>query len=253
MRIYLAVTAEDHPQAAAPGRWFAHVAYRIGPESALLRRNLPLQTRTGLLSVGDRDAPPIADPEALCGETLRECARRGYEGVVLDFEEPFREDRAAFAAHLGHRLGQTGRRLYLPETYADAAPEAVTLVCTAVSGGSFQAYLEEAVERRGGGDRVALDVQRLRMDFRLPAPDGEGVPLDAEAFDALRQGKAVFFSPDLCARYFTVTRDGEGHFILFDDADTVNRKLALGKRYGVETAFLQWPEVRDIAGDIRGL
>ena len=258
MEIYLSVTAEDYPRAAAFGQRFAFVAYRIGTESALLRQALPLlpaprrgiPVRRNLLSLSDRDCPPVEDPEALCGGVLRECGRRGYAGAVLDFETAPREDLSALAACLDRRLPETGRRLYVPEEYAAAAPGAVELLCTAVSGGSFEEHLREAAEQRGG-DLLALDAQRLRMDFRLPAPSGEGEPLDEAAFRELAEGKSVFFSPDLCSRYFTFSQGNEAHFVLYDDADTLNRKLDLGQRYGVRAAFLQWPEIADLAGDLR--
>ena len=247
MQLYYAVTAADFREAVGNGRRFVHVAYRIGEESALLRQPPPLRTHGDFMSIGDREAGAVNSPEALCGAVVRECLRRGYQAVVLDFETGPRDDLRAFAGLLEARLRENRRKLYVPETYIDAAPEAVELVCTAVSGGNFQEYLEEILQRRGGGERIALDVQRLRMDFRLPAPTGEGVPLDPDAFETLREGKAVYFSPDLCARYFTCTRDGQAHFVLFDDADTIRHKLRIGEAYGIETAFLQWPEVRDIA------
>ena len=286
MRIYFAVTAEDYPECAKVGRDFAFVAYRIGERSALLRRNLPLQTRGGLLCLNDRDAPLVDNPAELCAAVLRECPRRGFTGVVLDFETQLapedtgtdahsggdtserganapdipREDLRAFAGLLNRRLRETGRMLYVPSAYASAAPEAVVLVCTAISGGNFRAYLQEEVERRGGG-KIALDVQRLRMDFTLPAPTGEGTPLTQEEFAARAEGKAVYFSPDLCARYFTQTRfkeakngraqSGEPHFVLFDDADTLNQKIKIGEELGIKTAFLQWPEVKDLAGKLQ--
>ena len=250
MQLYYAVTAADFVEAVGQGRRFVHVAYRVGGQSELLRQAPPLQTHGDFMSVSDRDAGIVERPEALCGAVARECARRGYRGVVLDFEAEPRDDLRAFAALLETRLRESRRALYVPGTYADAAPDAVELVCTAVSGGNFQEYLSEILRRRGGGKRVALDVQRLRMDFKLPAPTGEGVPMEADAFEELRAGKAVYFSPDLCARYFTCTRNGQAHFVLFDDADTIKHKLRIGAAYGIETAFLQWPEVRDIADSL---
>ena len=246
MQIYYAATAADFREAVGHGRKFAHVAYRIGTGSELLRHAPPLQTHGDMMSVSDRDAGKIQSPESLCGAIVRECLRRGYRGVVLDFEDAPRDDLRKFAKLLVARLRENRRTLYVPAPYADAAPDAVELVCTAVSGGNFQEYLREVLRRRDGKP-IALDVQRLRMDFQLPAPTGEGVPLDPDAFEALRDGKAVYFSPDLCARYFTCTRNGQAHFVLFDDADTIRHKLRIGAALGVETAFLQWPEVKDIA------
>ena len=249
MQIYLAGTPEASQEAQKYCRNLAHVAYRIGPGSALLRQSLLLQTKGGLLSVSDHDAPFIDSPEGLRDAVLRECGRRNYGGVLLDFEEASRRDRAAFVMSLAPALSASRRTLYLPESYAGAAPGGVVLLCTAVSGGSFSQYLQEAVTQAGGAGRLALDVQRLRMDFRLPARSGEGDPLSEEALSRLmeREAPAVFFSQDLCARYFTYSQDGEAHFVLFDDADTLNQKLRLGAGLGFSAAFFMWPEIRDVA------
>ena len=85
MQLYLAATPGEARQAMAFRHSLAHVAYRIGPDSTLLRQNLLLQSRGGLLSVSDRESPLIENPEALCGAVLRECGRRGYQGGLLDF------------------------------------------------------------------------------------------------------------------------------------------------------------------------
>lgn len=245
MQIYLAVTPAEAQEAARFRCSLAHVAYCIGPDSTLLRQNLLLQTRGGLLSVTDRDAPFIASPEQLAAAALRECGRRGYGGVLLDFEQPPAPDRLAFVQALVKRLAP--RPLYVPEGYA-SVPGAVSLVCTALSGGSFVQYLQETAAARGGPGTLALDVQRLRMDFPLPARSGEGSPLSQQEFQALldRESPAVFFSQDLCARYFTYTREGETHFVLFDDAETLQQKLRAGSAMGFSAAFLMYPEVRDL-------
>lgn len=88
MQIYLAVTPAEAQEASRFRCSLAHVAYCIGPDSTLLRQNLLLQTRGGLLSVTDRGAPFIASPERLSAAALRECGRRSYGGVLLDFEQP---------------------------------------------------------------------------------------------------------------------------------------------------------------------
>ncbi|MCI9120552.1 MAG: hypothetical protein HFG00_03360 [Oscillibacter sp.] len=250
MQIYLAATPESSQEAQKFCRNLAHVAYRIGEDSVLLRQSLLLQTRGGLLCVSDRDAPFIDRPEALRDAVLRECGRRTYSGVLLDFEEAPRQDRLAFAAALGSALAASRRALYLPESYARAAQNAVLLLCTAISGGSFSQYLQESAARYGGASRLALDVQRLRMDFRLPAHSGEGDSLSSSALEALLKDASPFFSQDLCARYFTYTQDGCAHFVLFDDAGTLNQKLRLGTGMGFAAAFFMWPEVQDIAAPL---
>ncbi len=247
MQKYLAVTPSEASAAAKYHVPFAHAAYRIGPGSTLLRQN-PFRADGGLLLLHDRDAPPVDTPAALCAAVLRECRRWNFQGVVLDLSEPFRQDLADFAAQLSSGLG--GRTLYLPESYR--AEGAVTLVCTAVSGGTFHQYLREAAARRGGGRHLALDVQRLRMDFTLPARTGEGTPLTGQELRQLTEQlqPTVFFSQDLCARYFTYARYGQAHFVLFDDGETMERKVNLGESLGYAAAFFLWPEIRDIAGTL---
>lgn len=255
MQIYLAVTPGEYQTAAPYCRAFAHVAYRIGSDSTLLRQNLLLQTKGGLLCVTDRDAPNIPDPEKLCAAVQRECSRRGYVGVLLDFELPPAPDRQAFAQLLAQQLAAARRTLYVPERYAHTVPMAVPLVCTALSGGNFTERLREAAAAQGGAGKLALDIQRLRMEFSLPSKNGRGTPLSQQELQRLleQESPSIFFSEDLCARYFTYTRNGDTRFVLFDDADTLGRKLRIGSSLGFSAAFFMWPEIRDIAGNIPGL
>ena len=232
MQIYLAVTPAEAQEASRFRCSLAHVAYCIGPDSTLLRQNLLLQTRGGLLSVTDR------------GAILRELGPL-FGGVLLDFEQPPAPDRLAFAETLARRLSP--RPVYVPESYA-AASGAIPLICTAISGGNFVQRLQEAAAGRDRAGGLALDVQRLRMDFTLPAQSGEGRPLSGRELQDLldRESPSVFFSQDLCARYFTYARDGETHFVLFDDADTLSQKLRTGGNMGFAAAFLMYPEVQDL-------
>ena len=90
------------------------------------------------------------------------------------------------------------------------------------------------------------------MDFVLPCRSGEGTPLTPEELSALREkcGAAVFFSEELCANYFSYTAQGRAHFVLFDTAETLRRKLRLGRERGMETAFLMYPEVSDLLPEL---
>lgn len=247
MKVYLAVTPPQVRPASRFTRALVHMAYRIGPDSTLLRQSLLVQTQGGLLGLTDREAPPVEDPEALTAAVLRECRRRSYSGAVLDWDQPVRGDLSSLARSLSAAARKNRLALYAPEAYAASAPAAVIPVCTALSGGNLTQRLRQAVSVRGAG-RLALDLERLRMDFLLPCPSGEGRPLEAEAFSALmeREKPAVFFSADLCARYFTCVRDGQTHFVLFDDADTLAQKLRIGRALGAQAAFLQYPEVADL-------
>lgn len=246
MQLFLSVTAAQTQEASRYTRALAHRSYRIGPESTLLRQSMLLQTRGGLLSVSSQESPRVEDPEALCAAVLRECSRRGYSGAVLDFQVPIRIDLERFAGQLSRTLSANRRALYVPESYAPAAPGAIVLISTALSGGSLQERLRDALQQYSG--RAALLVERVRMDFTLPARTGEGTPLTALELEALmeRESPSVFFSQDLCARYFTYTQGGQGHFVLFDDGETIAHKLRTGTALGFSAAFLCVSQVQDL-------
>lgn len=110
------------------------------------------------------------------------------------------------------------------------------LVGSAVSGGSLRGLLEEAIARYGAR-RLVLGVERVAMEFPLPCPSGVGRPLTERELRELRRGRKVFFSPALCAKYFLLCRNGSWRFVLFDDEETMERKLALARSLGVCDAF----------------
>lgn len=246
MQIYVAVTPQESDISLRCQA--AHAVYRIGPDSVLLRRNPLPKEKGGLLLISDAQAPAVSAPGKLCEAVLRECGWRNAAGAVLDFEQAPRQDLLTLAAELQQALVPQHLALYVPEDYASAAPQAAVLIETALSGGNLNERLREAAKQYG--KRLALDVERVRMDFPLPCRSGKGTPLTATELESLMEKNtpSVFFSPELCARYFTYKGERGTRFVLFDDAETIKRKLRLGQELGASAAFLMWPEVQDIAG-----
>ena len=155
MQLYLAVSPDKLRPAARFTDRLAHVAYRIGPEGRLTRRNLLVSTRGGMMVLGDQGCGPVRDSAALCRDVWRECGARGYSGVLADFELPPSPDRTGFLSDLGRVLSRNNRRLFVPEPYGQAVDHAAVLICTALSGGVLRQRLEEAQSRFGR--RLALD------------------------------------------------------------------------------------------------
>ena len=253
MQLYLAVTPDKQREAARYTDRLAHVAYRVGQDGRLTRRDLLARTRGGLMVLGDGDCGPIRDPAVLCRDVWRECGNRGYGGVLADFEQPPEADRIAFLEALGPILSRNRRQLFIPEAYGGRVGQGVVLVCTALSGGNLRQRLEECLRRFGKG-RVALDLQRLRMSFPLPCPTGEGEPLSSPELEKMlaQKRQSVFYSHDLCAKYFTFTEPETSRFVLFDDTDTIRRKIRMGQELGVSTGFLMYPEAEDLLPELMG-
>lgn len=250
-RFILAVAPGSLTAAQRLGLPLAHLAYRVGGGPHLFRSSSPVAPRGGLLVM---DAPRFqggGEAEAFCGEVLRECAARKFSGVVCRFAGRPHPQLEEAAARLGEVCAQRGMNCYVSEPYGAAVPQARVLIPTALSGGSLRSRLEEA-QGRFGPDRVALWVERVREDFLLPSPSGSGKALTGEELAQLRaeQGGSVFFDHQLCAHYFTYMAGEQGHFVLFDDAGSVRKKLQIARELGISTAFLPYGEMADILGEV---
>ena len=251
MQLILAAPPEDVTAAQAHGLTLAHMAYRVGGGPHLFRSSQPNPPRGGLMYIDDGGFDGRGTPDAFCQEVVRECAARGFGGVVCAFDRKL-PLLSAVVEQLGPMLVRQGRSFYVSEPYGRCTATGRVLIPTALSGGSLRQRLGEAAERYGAG-RVALAVERTAADFFLPSPDGQGRPLTREELKARLEERSpsVFFSDELCARYFTyMNRQSGAHFVLFDDAGSIRKKLRLAEVLGIDRALLCWPEVSDLMGDI---
>lgn len=249
MPLYLATTPDRLAQCRSYTPYLAHVAYRIGEDGTLQAQPMPLSLRGGLMVLRNTCCHPLPDPDALCRQLLQICLQRKFAGIVLDEERSSSADSRALAARLEKILAPYQRRLMVPLHYAGCVEKAAMVVCTALSGGSLQQMLRHTVEQYGAG-RLVLDLQRVAMAFPLPCPSGEGQPLTMTELQSAMTGRAIFFSEELCARYFTVHRGGRTQFILFDDADTLRRKWQVGQQLGISDALVMLPETEDLLEDL---
>ena len=220
------------------------MAYAVGQGGCLTRCDATAFPRGGLMGLSDRCTGAIPRIDTLCRTIVAECVKRGFQGVLADFETNPYSDRLSFLSRLSARLSARGMALYCPLSLP--AEGAMLLVGTGLSGGSLRALLEETACRYGA-ERLALDLERVMMDFPLPCPSGCGTPLTREELLALREKhpSSVYFSRELMAKYFTYSAGSGTHFVLFDDAETLRQKVKLAQNLGIQTAFLMFPEIVD--------
>lgn len=251
-RLILTTPPSAAREATSFGLPVGHMAYRIGPGARLLRSNIPIDLRGGLMVVDGTTFDGRGDPASFCQQMVRECSARGFDGAILDFEgQPY-----PLLGQVIHRLGgmfaRRGWPLYVTEAYADYSDQTRIIIPSALSGGSLSKRLEEAVERYGA-HRVTLGIQRTAEDFTLPAPNGCGTPLTREELKQRIQarGASVFFSDELCAHYFTyMSRQSGAHFVLFDNAASIRKKIHIARQFGLCACILVWPEVDDILQEV---
>ena len=247
MKLLLTAPPDQCRAALRFGLPVAHVAYRAGGGPHLFRASIPVSVRGGLMVIDNTGFDGRGEAGPFCQEVLRECMARGYDGILCDFEGHPLQVLAQAVRTLGELTKKRGWPLYVTEAYAPFSDSAIALIPSALSGGSLQQRLQEAVERFGAA-RVALAVERVAEDFFLPSPTGQGMPLTREELRQRLEERApsVFFSSELCAHYFTyMSRETGAHFILFDDGESLEKKRTLAQELGISRFFLLYPEIAD--------
>lgn len=226
----------------------AHAAYRVGGGPHLFRANMPISVRGGLMALDCVGFDGRGEAGPFCQEVLRECSARGYDGILCDFEGRPMPLLAEIIRTLAGLTQKRGWPLYVTEAYGDYADSAKVLISSALSGGSLVQRLREAAERYSTG-RVTLAVERVAEDFYLPSPTGQGQPLTRAELSRMLEERSpsVFFSGELCAHYFTyMSRENGAHFVLFDDAGSIRKKLQVARSLGITHAVMAYPQVDDL-------
>ena len=222
-----------------------HLSLGLRPDGGLRRLTLPGPDGAGCY-LGVCDLGMERFSASACAQLIEEAQRLGAAGLAADCERdsaPVRE----FLAALDSQCAARGLPLFVPLARADCVQNAIVIADTAISGGSLRDRFGALLRRYPG--RVAADLRPVSRDFLLPAADPEGVPLSADERDALcaRTGAQTFFSRELCARYFTyMDSAANGHFVLFDDADTLREKCRCLEAVGVRQVFARYPDVRPL-------
>ncbi len=137
----------------------------------------------------------------LGGDIEGECARLGLRDVLW--------------LASGNAPAEKGYRLYRP-------------LSTAISGGSIETYLL--------GAKTVL-VEPVRHYFSLPEPKGAGVPISEKQLEEfMKVSGSGMFSRQLGCKYL-LWEDG---CVLYDDAESIGRKVVLLRNLGAELIILPY-------------
>lgn len=245
MEIYLTAPPDLVREASEWGPVSAQ-AFRLGRDLRLYASPMG-RVRPALMDVDAAAFTGWGPHDALAGRLAAYCRRMGYRGMALDLPRP-NQGLLAFCTCLGRASARYGLELYLPERYAGTAPAAFVLVPAQNTSGTYGARLERLCARYGP-ERVALEAERVYTDFPLPCRAGHGILLQPERLASLPP-LTPFFSPELCANCASYPENGRAHLLLWDDAETLTRKLSLARAAGIRRAFLYYPHVADILEEL---
>lgn len=251
-QLYLMTPPEQVGRALDLGLASAQMAYRVGDGPHLFRTQGTLTRSGGVLVADHQGFNGQGNPEPFCQEVARECAARDFQGAFFDFEGAVIPTLKRALELLAPVFQKRGWSLYVPESYAFSAPCVKVVIPTALSGGSLSQRLGQASEAYGA-ERLALGLEWVAEDFTLPAMEGSGEHLEQETLDRLlaQRAPAVYFSDELCAHYFTYMHTGQSaHFVLYDNASSMVKKLHVAAALGIREGFLPIPrrqeELRDL-------
>lgn len=242
----LVCTGRDAVYAASLGLPVLNLCLSVTESGALTRTQLPTVRARCMLGVSELPVSvPLTRAEDLAADITFEATDKGAFGIFADFERDTPACRALLAA-LDRHLREAGLALYTTVRGGRAAPHAIVTLSTAISGGSLTGYIS-SLQSNYGPDRVAAFLQPISRDFALPSRSPEGKPLTESEREELlaRTGSQVFFSRELCAKYFTYT-DGQGtaHFVLFDDNSTLEAKLSQLEGCEIPAVFALFPDAK---------
>ena len=232
-----------------PALPLVHVAYAVGQGGCLTRCDATAFPRGGLMGLSDRCTGAIPRIDTLCRTIVAECVKRGFQGVLADFETNPYSDRLSFLSRLSARLSARRMALYCPLSPPGRGRSA-----------SRRHWpFRRVAARAAGGNRLPLwrGASGARLGTRN---DGLSPPLSlrlrhtAHARRTARPaGKASIvrlFFPRADGEYFTYSAGSGTHFVLFDDAETLRQKVRLAQGLGIQTAFLMFPEISDLLPEL---
>ncbi|MEG2939528.1 MAG: hypothetical protein RR829_04805 [Oscillospiraceae bacterium] len=251
MKTFIVTTAEDAKGATSFNAPPVYLFYRLSHDGGLMRASLPMTAKGGVMGVyhnPDLDWGKV-DSERLAREIIGECGRRGYAGVLLDFEECM--ESAVCAQKVGTELKARGIVYFVPLRICASCPSAKIIIPSAINGGSYDEMLQ-AYAAKFGADRLCLEVVRVSRDYIMPVEGGDGQRISMGRLEEIKNksGAQEYFSKELCAKYFTYLQDGQVHFVLYDDVGTAAAKIERASEAGYIGAFLLYSEWGKSAGEI---
>lgn len=205
------------------------MVYRVGAEFRLLQAEVRGARRGQIMGIDTGRMIPVGDGDYFVGQVMGQMGQHGYGGLCCDF--PCGGGLTAVVEQLSLACGRGGYDFYVPEWYGQLGETSKVLVSTALSGGDLEGRFRRAMELFGR-QRVVMSLDCMGEDFLIPSPQGSGEKRSREEIRVLAQteGAEVFFSKELCGRYFTY-QNGEHslRFVLYDDRGTLEEKMRLAK------------------------
>ena len=246
--IFLSTPAETAISAAQSCYQLSIMAYRIGRGFHLYRTALP-PVNPQIMDIDCAGFTGYGPHELLTAEIIGECIHCGYTGINLGLSSKPTQPIVNFCLYLSKACQGHGITLYLPESFSSVCQDAMIIIPGQNIRGTYSQYLGSMCSRYGA-QRLALELERIYMDFSLPSRSGVGSVLSERRFQEIYTGSS-FYSDALLANYTSYISGGNAHIVLWNDGKSLSQKLSQAVSAGIGHAFLYYPHVSDILSEIR--
>lgn len=226
--------------------------YRVGGNLKLLQVTGQHQSQKGqIMGIDSLGSAPHGDVAEFCRQVMSVLDTCGYGGVCCLFQEKYTPTLGAVVQELERLCAKRGALLLVPELYGATVTKAVVFLSSALSGGTLEGRFARGKEQFG---RVAMDIEPMAEDLLLPSPSGAGVSLTPETLRELirREKPSIFFSTELCARYFTYQNmPASVRLVLFDDEGTLHEKTRLAKNWNLCGVIVSYAQSRILGFSVK--
>lgn len=217
----------------------------VGKCMNLNRLYIPAKTKDDILGISDIGITE-GDIDFCVKSILHEVRKGEFKGIFADFE---RKDKEVLSllSNLDEMAYKENITLYVPICNEKAVKYAKLVAQSALSGGSLEEYILGLDKKYN--DRIAVSIRPICTDFVLPSQNSEGTPISKEERQQKmkRYNSGAYFSRELCAKYFTYMDENEqGHFVLFDDLDTISAKIQRLNNLPVKKIFALYPDIEKL-------
>lgn len=217
----------------------------VGKGMSLNRLYIPAKARGDILGISDIG---ITDGDInFCVKSILYEVRKGeFKGIFADFERD-NEEVLSLLSKLDEMAYKENIEFYAPICNQKAVKYGFLVAQSALSGGNLEDYILELDEKYK--NRIAVSIRPICTDFVLPSQDSEGTPISQQEKQEKMQkyDAGAYFSRELCAKYFTYMDENEqGHFVLFDDLDTISAKIQRLNNLPVKKIFALYPDIEKL-------
>ena len=183
--------------------------------------------------------------ERLAGEISFVYRKKGFTGIVVNGPSNIKVDNL-----LGVLYKRLTKNIYLASEI-NSSSECCRIVSSAISGGTLRELLQSQIGRYGL-EKTAFAAELVRSDFELPAFSGTGKTLTLnETISLIEKYKTPsFYSSDLETNYFNYQTDNKAHIVLYDNSESMRKKIALAASLGISVCFLSYCDTKHIIENI---